>query len=463
MITKGRGTAFKRLAIPSHLQTSVIKTCHDHSFHPGITKTFAIMQERFWWENMMKSIVTHVSSCSCRHDKPGAAKYNNFNKDHIVCTKRWQTIAIDWLDIGKTGKYGNTTVLTVIDLFTRFAIAIPSKGKTGNHLVKILRMLFAFYGYPERVVSDNEGMFRSEAFEEWLRVKGIDKTFTAVYNPKANGIDERFNQTILNMVNSTGHGKCWDEYIWDMFHFYNMVPHSTTKIAPFYMQFIREGRLPIDLTLPTSDEEVLTYTFSELKTELGREETKASNKILANIEAYHGKVDAKRNRKAKFKRFKEGEWVMVRIPHPETAAKSGLKAEGPYQIHRCLGKNTYKLKEATGKKLKFLVNGRRMAKINTRPAKAPEKVISPEIKWFKPQSLTTVKEKEAKGGFSTDTSDSTVSNSPVPAKLAPPAQPQIMTRGRRTQAPKIRKKEVKDAEETLRRMERTAAKRNARK
>ena len=116
------------------------------------------------------------------------------------------------------------------------------------------------------------------------------------------------------------------------------------------MNFVREGRLPIDLSLPTATKEVPTYSLADLKTELGKEEAKASKTILANIQAMHKQSDLKQTKKVKYKPLKVGEWVMVRIPHPETAAKSGIKANGPYKIYKCISKNTYKLVDATGKK-----------------------------------------------------------------------------------------------------------------
>ena len=76
------------------------------------------------------------------------------------------TIAIDWLYTRTTGRYGSKYALTMVDLFTKMAIALPATDKSGRSLVRLLRMIFGLYGYPQRIVSDNESMFKSDDFQQ---------------------------------------------------------------------------------------------------------------------------------------------------------------------------------------------------------------------------------------------------------------------------------------------------------
>lgn len=110
-------------------------------------------------------------------------------------------------------------------------------------------MLFALNGYPSRLVSDNKSMFRSDKFIEWLKIKGIEKTFTAVYNPNANGIDKQFNQTLMNLINSCAPGRLWDDEIWDLFYYYNIATNASHGESPFKLHFRREGYLLIWLMI----------------------------------------------------------------------------------------------------------------------------------------------------------------------------------------------------------------------
>ena len=357
----------RRLCIPSSLKDDILKQVHENGGHQGVHRTYELLHDRFWWENMFKDVCEHIQGCECRLKKLSSNKFNNNKNDHIVVSERWHTLAMDWLYVGRRGKYGSTYVLTVVDLFTRYSLAIPAANKSGQQLVKILRMIFGVYGYPQRIVSDNESMFRSPEFVEWLNTKGIEKTFTAVYNPKANGIDERFNQTLLNMINASSIGREWDVDVWELFYFYNLVTQSTTGVSPFYAHFLREGRLPVDLTYDAKQADV-HFSVKDVVHIANKEGIRATEQILKTIQAKHGKLD-ERKKMLKFRPFKVGDKVILKEPNLETQAKSKPIGKGPFTIHRVMGRNTYKIKDCDGVKAKFLVNGRRLAMIRPRRGK----------------------------------------------------------------------------------------------
>ena len=48
--------------------------------------------------------------------------------------------------------------------------------------------------------TDNGKEYTSNAFENYLRQHGIAHQTTVLYNPQQNGVAERMNRTIMNMV-----------------------------------------------------------------------------------------------------------------------------------------------------------------------------------------------------------------------------------------------------------------------
>ena len=50
--------------------------------------------------------------------------------------------------------------------------------------------------------TDNGGEYTSQEFEKYLQENGIKHQTTVPYNPQQNGVAERMNRTLLNMVRS---------------------------------------------------------------------------------------------------------------------------------------------------------------------------------------------------------------------------------------------------------------------
>ena len=80
--------------------------------------------------------------------------------------------------------------------------------------------------------------------------RNIEKTRTSIYHAMGNGLTERFNRTLLNMLGTldTIQKKDWKKYVPLLVYAYNCTKHETTKYSPFELMFSRKPRLPIDST-----------------------------------------------------------------------------------------------------------------------------------------------------------------------------------------------------------------------
>ena len=81
-----------------------------------------------------------------------------------------------------------------------------------------------------------------------MRAFNIDHRLTTAYHPQANGLDERFNQTLVNTISKfvgSDHAT-WDEKLDEIVYSYNTAVQESTKFSPFEAMFGRIARLPID-------------------------------------------------------------------------------------------------------------------------------------------------------------------------------------------------------------------------
>jgi len=85
-------------------------------------------------------------------------------------------------------------LLTVIDEFNKHAFPIECRrSMTSGDVVRVLRKLFAVYGQPEWIRSDNGSEFIAEAVQKVLGEKGIKTQFIEPGKPWQNGYNESFN------------------------------------------------------------------------------------------------------------------------------------------------------------------------------------------------------------------------------------------------------------------------------
>ena len=86
---------------------------------------------------------------------------------------------------------------------------------------------------------------------EVCKLLHIHKTRTTPYHPQCDGLVERFNRTLLNMLATcaSDHPFDWEKYIRKVCMAYNSSVQATTGYTPFYLMFGRQARLPFRCSL----------------------------------------------------------------------------------------------------------------------------------------------------------------------------------------------------------------------
>ena len=114
--------------------------------------------------------------------------------------------------------------------------------------------MFCHFSPPEQLHSDQGHQFESELVKEIYVLLQIRKMHTTLYHPQCNGMVERFNRTLLDMLATTigNHQADWQHHIRKLCLTYNSSIHSTTGFSPFFLMFGRQVTLPIDLMYGTN-------------------------------------------------------------------------------------------------------------------------------------------------------------------------------------------------------------------
>lgn len=98
------------------------------------------------------------------------------------------------------GPFLGKTFFVLIDSHSKW----PEMSSTSaNQTITVLRQLFAAYGLPEQVVSDNGPQFVAQEFADFMKNNGIRHTRCSPYHPSSNGAVERFIQTVKQSMRAS--------------------------------------------------------------------------------------------------------------------------------------------------------------------------------------------------------------------------------------------------------------------
>lgn len=151
-----------------------------HEGHLGITHMKAVARSYLWWPGLEQDIQQCVSQCSpCEavRNMPAAAPLIPWS----WAMAPWERIHVDYAEINKQH------FLLITDVHSKWMKVFPTQFMTAKKTIDLLRHLFAAYGLPRELVSDNGPPFASSQFETFLRNNGVKHTLSPPYHPATNG------------------------------------------------------------------------------------------------------------------------------------------------------------------------------------------------------------------------------------------------------------------------------------
>ncbi|GFV70859.1 retrovirus-related Pol polyprotein from transposon 412 [Trichonephila clavipes] len=220
--------------IPKHLRADILRHFHDAptAGHLGFfAKTYDRIRKRFYWPGMYRNVV--------RSHPPAIAPFHR--------------IGIDLLGRFPKSAHGNKWIIVCTDYSTRYAITKALPTAEVDEIAKfLLEEIVLRHGAPRVIITDRGAVFRSRLVSSLVDLCNIDHRFTTAYHPQTNGLTERFNKTLADMLSMyvDVEQKNWDEILPFVTFAYNTAKQDTTGFTPFYLLHGREAETTLDTMLP---------------------------------------------------------------------------------------------------------------------------------------------------------------------------------------------------------------------
>ena len=236
-----------RVVIPSDCREAVLTELHDS--HPGMSRMKGLARMYVWWPGITTDIEITVRQCpECQSNRamPPQAPLQPWSWP----TRPWSRLHLDY-----AGPVGGKMYLILIDAHSKWIEAFCTASSTSAAVIAELKPLFAQFGLPETIVTDNGTCFVSAEFEDFLARNGIRHLTSAPYHPQSNGLAERAVQIVKNGLKKVTEGNIRTRLAKILFC-YRLTPQTTTGLSPAEMLLGRRPRSRLDLLKPHSAERV---------------------------------------------------------------------------------------------------------------------------------------------------------------------------------------------------------------
>ena len=368
----GKGQSWWQLLVPRSLRSRVLQEVHSTKTtgHLGEAKTVKRMQSSYYWMGYAEDVRSHCRACKVCGARRMPAKKMKAALQQYHVGAAMERVAMDILGPFPESKRGNRVVLVVGDYFTKWTEAFALPDQTAETIAqKLVEEVFCRHGIPLEIHSDQGRNFESTVMKEVCRLLDIGKTRTTPYNPKSDGMVERFNRTLVDMISKMIEPremqKDWDEQIPYAMMAYRSAVHNTTQETPNMMMLGREVRMPMEALIekPPDAEDPDTDFAWGLRNKLQDAWSRARKVMGENARVQKKNYD----RKVFGNPFETGESVWYLNARRKKGECSKLQSRwlGPYIIKDVLSAVTYRIQQ--GRKKPLVVHYDRLKPCRSEP------------------------------------------------------------------------------------------------
>lgn len=267
----------------------------------------------------------------------------------------WQIAACDVMGPYPISGKGNRYLLVITDHFSKWVEMYALRRLDSKIIWEKLLEMFARFGFPAQLITDNATYFTSKTFTHTCIALGVKHKKTTPYHPQAN-ITERVNRNLKTMlVAFTEKHKDWDSHFVEMAFATHTTINRSTNFTPATLLFGRDIQFPIENSLQCVPESTpLNYNkyAQHLRTRLHGTLREAREHLdLAWLEQ---RLQYDKTRQAL--QFAEGDKVL-RKTHPLSsvaktfAASLAKRWEGPHSVTKCLSPLSYMIRKPGGREI----------------------------------------------------------------------------------------------------------------
>lgn len=346
------GSPCRRIVAPQILRDSIMEKLHNArtAGHLGRDKTKEAVMRRFYWPGLATDVKRWCLECdSCARRKPGPG----FGKAPLCSTLQQvrqplDRIAIDIVGGLATTRNGNRYIMVVADYFSKWTEAYAIHDHTASTVAdKLLTEFICRFGAPSQIHTDQGREFEGELFTHLCRKLGVNKSRTTPYHPQSDGLVERFNRTLIQMLSIFVNDRRddWDDHLPFVLMAYRASVHSSTGCTPNLIMLGRETNCPLDLMVGIPDQFPPDLCPNMYVNWMQKSMRRSFAFVHGSLGIAASRQEQNYDQGLRCRAFQAGDWVWRWYP-PAVANKLGQGWTGPYLVIRKISTVTYSIQRS---------------------------------------------------------------------------------------------------------------------
>ena len=214
------------------------------------------------------------------------------------------------------------------------------------------------FGAPERIHADQGQNFEAQLFKEMCNLFSIEKTRTTPYHPQSDGMVERMNRTIQDMLAKyvAEHQRDWGVHLPMVRMAYRSSVHSSTQYTPHYLLFGHEVRLPLDVMYGREPHQ--PEAASEYARNLRSTLEEAHERAREHLKTAQRRQKDYYDRRVAGDEIKVGDHVYLHFPVIKSGRTKKLHSpwHGPHVVVKKISDVTYRIEEVDNPRKRRVVH-----------------------------------------------------------------------------------------------------------
>lgn len=250
--------------------------------HKGIAKTFKRVRERYYWPSLKADVQKYVNECeSCQLKKLTRMKTRVPMTITDTPGRAFDKVALDIVGPLPMTTAGNSYILTMQDLLTKYSLAAPLKNANAMETADaFVQTLVCRFGAPKAILTDQGSHFVNALMTAVAKKFKITHFRTSAFHPQSNGSLKRSHHVLTEYLKHYISRTNWDKWLDYAMFSYNTRVHEGTHFTPHELVFGQLARMPTaDEKQTVVDNESYNAYFQELQTRNRETQTKAGEHL----------------------------------------------------------------------------------------------------------------------------------------------------------------------------------------